>query len=65
MQGYSTMDVRGTRISKNGYPGFYGYQSCSAIICAFKAINLGIHGFLWISMHGLATDSLSRVEFLV
>jgi len=58
MQGHSTMDVRQTWISTNGYPCLYGYQS--SIIHDFIDIHSDIHWFLWISMHGLAMDSRSR-----
>jgi len=57
MRGQSIMDVRGTRISTNGYPCFYGYKS--SIIHCFKDIHLDIHLFLWMYLHGLATDSRS------
>jgi len=58
MEGQSTMDVRGTRISTNGYSCFYGYKS--SIIHYFKDIHSDIHRFLWISLHELAMVSRSR-----
>jgi len=51
------MDVPEQEISMNGYLRLYRYvfnYTC------FMDIYFDIHGFIWISMHGLAMDSRSK-----
>jgi len=58
MQEHSAIDACGTRISTNGYPSFYGYQSNYPRIYGYPfeypLISTDIQ-----PMHGLAMDSRS------